>query len=292
MDFADAEGETRKEYLTEEVRRALAEMVPQERRGFLEELALQFPTWDPNVEVAIRAPGKEQDRGAMDVREIQDPGFLIARLGELASSLDEKERKVLLEGVRMAGLAPQGGQERPEEPAQRLRAAMQLARTAQFDPGRMLDLAAVLGELSASLDQLVWRTWKEMAPKSAIHHRGDLRRVMGRFAAGDADISRTQVSEDIEKLRKLIAAMIAAIKVAGRPDRAGRHPGHPGAPRTGQERPDLDAAEPFLRACGPVCPAGVAEGAGLGRVAFPDDQPAPGRRSGGESEGGRGCHDS
>lgn len=214
-DFADSPEPVRQEYLADIVRQAIAELVPQERTAFLEEMLKLFPTWDINVDVGVRAD-QDSQRTARDLRELQDPGFLIARLAELSQGLDEKERKVLQERLRVARLVEERPAELPAEPAQRLRASVQMGPQAVLDEGRSLDAAAIVMELACTLDQLVWRTWKEIAPRSTVQHPGDLRRMLARFLAGDQDLSRTQIQDDIQKLRQLVAAMISAFRVAGR----------------------------------------------------------------------------
>jgi len=217
MDFADEDAKARREYLSEEIQRVLAEVLPEQRDAFLKALMEQFPTWDQAVQLDLRSKDAV-DRGATDSRESRDPGFLIARLAEVASNLDAKDKRVLQEEVALAGLAPPtaGGPDLPAEPLQRLKAKLQLGEKSPLDAGRLLDLAATVAELAGSLDQLVWIAWREMAPNSAIKHGADLRRLMSRFVSGDADISRTQAAEEVEKLRKLVASLISAVKMTGR----------------------------------------------------------------------------
>jgi hypothetical protein len=54
-----------------------------------------------------------------------------------------------------------------------------------------------------------------MAPRSSIRRGTELNREMVRFIAGDPDYSRTQVKQDVERLRQLIAALISAVGKAG-----------------------------------------------------------------------------
>src|SRR5690242_9898958 len=50
-DFADEPEQVRKDYLSDEIQRALGTLIPNERKAFLEELKQFFPTWDAKVEV-------------------------------------------------------------------------------------------------------------------------------------------------------------------------------------------------------------------------------------------------
>ena len=49
MDFADQGADVRREYLSEEIERALGSVVPAERKPFLAQLMEQFPSWDSRV---------------------------------------------------------------------------------------------------------------------------------------------------------------------------------------------------------------------------------------------------
>lgn len=214
-DMADLPPDTRREYLSDIVRQAMAELLPQERESFREELLRLFPTWDINVDLNVR-PDSDSGRSVTDQRELHDVAFLVARLGELAQTLDEKERRVLQERLVVAGLVDEQTVELPEDALRRVRQSVQASDKAELDAARVLEAAAIAFDLIGTLDQLAWRTWKEISPRSPIQHPSDLRRLLGRFLAGDTDISRTQVQDDCQKLRQLTAALISAFRVAGR----------------------------------------------------------------------------
>ncbi len=214
IDFADQPPETRRDYLAEEVERALADLVPDERAGLLAQLMERFPTWDSNVPTAVRE--RQPERTGTDQRELRDPGFLIARLSEVAGTLSEEDRRVLTHRIADAGLAPQASDAAwSPEAGERLRKSLQLPASQPLVGDRVMDLAAVLTDLAGSLDQLMWTAWREMARTSAVRRGSDLRRTLGRLAGGDEAVAREQVAEEVERLRKLVAAIISAVRMAG-----------------------------------------------------------------------------
>ncbi len=68
---------------------------------------------------------------------------------------------------------------------------------------------------AGSLDQLVWATWKQVAAKSDMKRPTPVQRSFAKFVSGDPEISRTQVSADVDRLRQLTAGLISAIAQAG-----------------------------------------------------------------------------
>ena len=88
--------------------------------------------------------------------------------------------------------------------------------TERLDPGSVAELAALLVDFAASLDQVVWSTWRVVNPNSALKRGTPARVSMARFAAGEPGATREQVKQDLEKLRQLTAALTAAAGQAGR----------------------------------------------------------------------------
>src|SRR3712207_1751961 len=84
IDFADQGEQVRREYLSDEIERALADLVPADRLAFLQELQGRFPTWDANVETDARPPAAAAAAGrpSFDEKELRDPSFLVTRLIE------------------------------------------------------------------------------------------------------------------------------------------------------------------------------------------------------------------
>lgn len=212
-DLADESPEQRQEHLDEVVQDALQRLVPEERDAFLTELEAMFPSWDSNVEVVEESPAVSE----IDRRELQDPSFLVARLAELAPQLTDVQRRVLTDRLREAGLAPraQATQGWPDDAEEKFRVRLQV-KDGDLDAGRVLELATLLAEIMASLDQLVWNTWKTVSPRSMLKRPAPLTQSMGRFVTGDAEVGRGQVAQDAERLRQLTAALVSAVSQVGR----------------------------------------------------------------------------
>ena len=215
VDFADQTQDTRQEYLDEEIQRSLADVVPEQRQAFLQELLTRFPSWDARVDVTLKKT-ETTERSATDLRELQDPNFLVARLIELAPDLSAQDRRVLVQRLREAGLAAEGGAEWPQEGRAELQSTLQLKADAQMDLPRSLELVSLLADFAARLDQLAWNTWRAIHPRSGYHRASALREVMGRLVRVDEDVSRQQVKENLDRLGGLVAAVISAVRQAGR----------------------------------------------------------------------------
>ena len=213
-DFADEAEQVRKDYLSDEIQRALGTLIPGERKPFLEELKQFFPTWDAKVEVRTEKAPVVQT--TTDQKELKDPGFLVSRLCALAPALKDQQKQAIIEELRRHGLAPSAVVGWPEKEATALRAKLQAGPKDALEPGHVLDLLTLMVELTASLDQVVWTTWRTIAPKSAMRRPAGLMKNMARFAGADPDVPRGQVSQDLERLRQLVAAIVAAIGNAGR----------------------------------------------------------------------------
>jgi hypothetical protein len=218
VDFADQPSEVRENYLSDEIEHALAGILPDQRGTFMQELKERFPTWDGQVAVAGPSQQPAVGQSAADAKELQDYMFLISRLVKIAPTLSEEQRKTAIARLKDAGLAEASGAgpgEWPAQPAKVLRTRLQLSDKDKIDPTRLLEVAGELVAFAASLDQLVWATWRQVAPKSDLKRPLPLQRSCGKFTTGDPEISRTQVAADVDRLRQLTAGLISAIAQAG-----------------------------------------------------------------------------
>src|SRR5690606_10061668 len=133
-------------------------------------------------------------------------------------SLPESERQGVIAALSRVGLAPAsgGGAGVSEAALDEVGARLQLSGQQRADAERAVELAALMGEVLGSLDQVVWNTWRMLSPKATIRRPAPLPRTMGRYAAGDPEIGKAQVKQELEQLRKLTAALISAVSQAGR----------------------------------------------------------------------------
>ncbi len=217
-DFADEPVQARIEQMQDEVQRVLGTLGPAEREHLLALLAEKFPSWDANVSAAAppqAAPAQVQS--AMDQRELQDPSFLVARLAELGSKMSAEDKKAAAAQLRAVGIVEQvSGGALPDAQSKALMQALGMNPADTLDAARLLDLATLLVELAEKLDQVVWNTWKAVAPTSQIKRSGSVKITMAKFAGGDQDTPRGQVKQDLERLRQLTAALTASVNQAGR----------------------------------------------------------------------------
>jgi len=215
IDFADEPPEVRRGYLEEALEGALAEVLPQEREVFLEELKERFPTWDPNVE--LREPeAPPPTTSPLDAEEVRDPSFLVTRLVEEARRLSAEERRGLTETLQEAGLAPRPTVGLSPGALAKVREALGVKGDAALAEDRLVWLLGVLVDFACSLDPLVWRTWGKVAPRSKVQSLGSLRHVLHRFATGDERVSESEAEEEVLKLRHMLASMVVALGQAGR----------------------------------------------------------------------------
>lgn len=219
MEFADDAPGARRDQLKEEIERALATIIPEQRPAFLEELRERFPAWDA-VEVSAPAAdaGAAPVKSAEDMKELRDAGFLVTRLIEVAKGLSDEQRQGVVGALQRAGLAPAAtsGGGVAQEVLDELSVKLQLSGQQRPGADRAVELAALMAEVIGSLDQVVWNTWRMLSPKATIKRPAPLPRTMGRYTAGDPEIGKQQVKQELEQLRKLTAALISAVSQAGR----------------------------------------------------------------------------
>lgn len=213
-DFADGDGPGRRDFLLEEIDRAVASVLPGERRAFLEKLQDRFPSWD---QVDVRAPAKPPAaQSAGDAKELRDWTFLVGRLAELAPALSAADRAAAADRLAAAGLGGAGGGGWSPQHAAALKAKMQLEGDEQVNPNRAAELIDLMYEVAGGLDQLAWNTWKQIAPQSPTKRSATpLPRVLARFAAGDPEVPRAVATAEVGRLRRLVAALISSVGQVG-----------------------------------------------------------------------------
>jgi len=79
----------------------------------------------------------------------------------------------------------------------------------------MAELSAILVDFVLKLESLVWNTWRQLSPRSAVRPQGDLTTKIGQFLSSDAEISVNQVDDDLKVLQRLVAAMTSAVSRVG-----------------------------------------------------------------------------
>jgi hypothetical protein len=214
--FADDPPEERQHYLAEEIERALQGLLESERLSRLELLAELFPVWDMPAGPVSAPPSSGADT----------PEDLIRRLVTLAPRLSNSDRAALAVQLASAGFEiPAASESSPPAPRPAAEVPPELQKRLGVEPNQELDLdrvlrlVAILVEFAVTLDHLGWSVWKNIAPNSIIRREpgatGEFRKLAGPYLTGDSEVSTTQVSQAIDKARRLIAGLIAAIGATG-----------------------------------------------------------------------------
>jgi hypothetical protein len=206
--FADEPVETRRQFLGEELDRALQQVSPSQRATYLAALVERFPAWQ-----AVGGTTEPVERPVTAVPET--PQDLLARLLELAPSLPPESKAEFSRRLQAAGFAVQApAQPFTAVPAELLK-RLGLPPDQTIQPERALKMLAGLTELVLALDQLVWTLWKQLAPRSNYRKESEFAKLAGPYVAGDPEVSTQLVAQPLEKTRRLIAALLGAVGRAG-----------------------------------------------------------------------------
>jgi hypothetical protein len=212
--FADDPPEVRERVLNEELGQALRAVSHGKRKECIEALAEYFPV--PDSVDPLKRTEPPADLGAVQ----DDPADLVQRLANSVRSMPPEESSLILKQIQESGLLPLAlngeGVQVPEELLERMR---KLAPGKALDLRRALRLLDILIEVTANLDQLVWQVWKTIAAKSVIQHEtgpyADFRKTFAPYLSGDPEVSTEQVKQLINKTRKLVSGLMAAMGSAG-----------------------------------------------------------------------------
>jgi len=203
VDFADAEEEVRAEYLHEQIERALAEVLPDQRQGFLVALMDQFPRWDAAAADVPAAPA------ALSGDD------LASQLIAAAAGMDEAARAAIVARLRAGGLGGFGSGAAAAGDDEALRRVLKLGGDVALHADRTPALAAALVEFAAQLDQLAWNAWRTIRPNAEIRRAQPLRETIAHMLATDGDATEAQLREALATLSVLVGAMIHGIRQAG-----------------------------------------------------------------------------
>jgi hypothetical protein len=215
-DLADQPSDTRQEYMADEVHRSLADLTPTERAEFLAQLGELFPTWEQNVSASDTQTKATKVETQMDRQELQDPAFLAKRLCDMASQLSPSQRDAVTAMLSRAGLGDGGKSDWPAEPLAKLSGRLQFDESQPLSSANALELLRILSEFSLSVEQIAWNMFKAMAPNSTIKRSAPLQKLFAGYLTNDPDVPRGQVSQEVERLRKVNAALLSSVGHASR----------------------------------------------------------------------------
>jgi len=215
VDFADDSDQTRREYLYEEIERALKAVLPDERTEFLEGLRSKFPTVGDFGAQPMFQGYETKERSTMGRDMLDDPKSLVQLLVKIFSTLPTNGRESVIRGLQEGGIGLQGSQDYSEELLGQLQNILQPDDAAGLQPGRVTALAAVLTDFVIKLEPLVWSTWRKLSPHSSIRPSGNIKDTMKKFTGAGGDVMQEQVCDKLKELHQIITAMITAVGRAG-----------------------------------------------------------------------------
>jgi hypothetical protein len=207
VDFADQDPVKREGVIEDEIERALSQIVPSQRREFLEALGKHFPAFQ-SAPTPAPAP-------IASVTPITDWRVLVQQMTKLAKGISGDEQRQLSAALIKSGLVREASGKIPEETARPLRERVGLADDITLDPTRVLQLAEILVDFATRTDELTWTFWSRLAANSRIRPNGTLVSEIRRFLSNDQESSRRQVKEELGKLYRMFAAIIFATQGVG-----------------------------------------------------------------------------
>lgn len=208
--LAEETVETREARLAEEINSQLKSLPGDRRAAAVEALAERFPTWQMatvSFDSASAAPSP------------QTPDELVEALCSVAPLLSPERRAAIGERLARAGLARDTGRVIDGEALAEVQRKLKLQPADTIDPQRLGRLFAVLAEMAVTLEQLAWNVWRTIAPRSQLRRDSmmpELRVMLRRSLTGESEASSSQVYQQIERSRRLIAGLLASLDAVGR----------------------------------------------------------------------------
>jgi len=213
-DFTDESGQARTTCLCGEIEKALKSVLPDDRNEFLERLLDQFPA-DSFIAQAISTEITNESPPAVDVSELENIDFLVRSLLEMAPTLSDDQKNYVDKSLQEAGLRPKARQDNSIELDQKLKKKFKVGDDCSISAEKIAELSAILVDFVLKLEPLVWNTWRQLAPRSAVRQKGALTKEIGQFLSDDVEISVSQVDDNLKVLQRLIAAMTSAVSCVG-----------------------------------------------------------------------------
>lgn len=215
VDFADDTEETRTHYLSEEIKRILKTIMPEQRKVFLEKLMEKFPTGNLGTAITGEQP-QTQGRPEIKVEEIKDPEVAICRLLELAPMLSDEQKQLAAKQLQEVGFGtPAATRNYSDQLAHGLRARLQLDDGPDIKTDRLVEMVVLLADFVFKLEPLIWNTWRMLSPRSSIRPSGNIKKTVGQFICGDAKTPDKKAEHELRMLQRLIAAITTAVGRVG-----------------------------------------------------------------------------
>jgi hypothetical protein len=222
-ELAEQSPEMRVEQLRDEVQRAVSSMPPQEREGFLSELAQQFPLWSASNGTMPKAAPAAATAAPLPT----DPKSLAEMLIELGRGMSQAEKDavtarlsaggfstVVKEVVRESGGG--GGAAFPPAALAEFKKAVGLPADGEVNPGRLLELAALLTEFTLKIEPWACSYWRDLAPDAKNPIYQTLNKEFPRYVSGDDKITKEAMHKSVYKLRSLVSLLMKGVMEAGK----------------------------------------------------------------------------
>jgi hypothetical protein len=239
---ADEKRSDRAMHLESEIQRSLETVAPAERTRHIQRLAEKFPTGPAPEQIAPLV----KYEGTPSLPQVSSPQEAVQILIDSWPDCSAREQANLREKLVAAGIVevapapvePSAVRAAPVKPApvartpdpaasvgkggedfEAVRQKLMLAPADELSTQRLAELSANLIEFLLKLDQLVWNTWRALAPRSPLKRDtalGDIKLQLRRHLKGDETPSGEQISQQIEKARQMIAILLGSISQVGR----------------------------------------------------------------------------
>jgi PAS domain-containing protein len=201
--------EKRREYLQEEMERSLKGAPPANRRRYLQALLQRFPVAG---QVVSSAPVPVAAAPPPAPRPLT-PEDLLERLLAASADLPDEKREEFGRRLRDAGLVSVDRDSLVVDVSEELRKALGLKPEDQVHLSRVVELAVVLADIFARLDQTAITAMRDLAPKSPMVRRPvDFRTAVALFLVS----KDTPLEPHVKAAASLLGGMIAAILGGGR----------------------------------------------------------------------------
>ena len=214
VDFADDGEQTRTAYLCEEIEKALKSVLPDERNEFLGRLLEKFPAGS-FITQAISTETTVESPPTVAESELKNVEFLVRSLLEIAPTLSDDQKDFVDKSLQEAGLRPKARQGNSIELDKKLKQKFKVGDECSISAEKMAELSAILVDFVFKLESLVWNTWRQLSPRSAVRSQGAFTKKIGQFLSNDAEISVKQIDDDLKVLQRLTAAMTSAVSRVG-----------------------------------------------------------------------------
>lgn len=214
-DLAEADAESRRAVIADEIRAAIEKVIPQERELFLSAIEERFPAWEAEGMAQTSAPAPAASLSATDMAEANDPGWLIRQLQKVASGMTAEQRLKAAGQLEAVGITTGGAAGVSGESMARVRASMQVSPDASIDMERLVSMVPTVLEKMANLDDIAWKNWGKLSGNNRMRGHSNIARLMGQFVTGDERVGSLQVTEELERFRRLAAALMVTLSHSG-----------------------------------------------------------------------------